>query len=207
MLSVRVSALCRNISYFDSLQFSNIQLEEGSLVLSGEQRLHLSGGGGGGGGDGWDGWDGGPGLREEISRWSTPALWLGWGRGLGLQTSMKWSCKGGIRVTQPDWWRAWGQPRELCCDTWDWPWPCPPPSLPLLLLAAWLAAWRWVFFLLFILLFWNQILICLSVRLRFRASSHLRRNNQFMLGQAGPDYRNCLQSNHLESFHCHPQCY
>ena len=22
-----------------------------------------------------------------------------------------------------------------------------------------------------------------------------------------PDHRNSLQSNHLESFHCHPQCY
>ena len=75
-----------------------------------------------------------------------------------------------------------GWPRELCWDTtWDWLWPWPLASLPLLLLAAWLAACLWVFFLLFILLFWNQILICLSVRLRFRASSHLRRNNETTL--------------------------
>ena len=76
-------------------------------------------------------------------------------------------------------WKAWWivpqcQPRELCWETWACPWPCPLPSLPLLLLAAWLAACLWVFFLLFIRRFWNQILICLSVRLRFLASSHLK---------------------------------
>ena len=55
-------------------------------------------------------------------------------------------------------------------------WACwwPPPSEPELELAALFAVCRCEFFLDFILLFWNQILIWRSVRLRFRASSHLR---------------------------------
>ena len=61
----------------------------------------------------------------------------------------------------------------------EWPlWcpPCPPPPppwlLPLLLLPP-LCPFEdlWLFFLLFIRLFWNHILICLSVRFKFRASS------------------------------------
>lgn len=49
-----------------------------------------------------------------------------------------------------------------------------PLALTTVLLLFWLfSAFRWLFFLLFILLFWNQILTCLSVRFRFLASSHL----------------------------------
>ena len=63
------------------------------------------------------------------------------------------------------------------CEEWPlWCPPCPPPPppwlLPLLLLPP-LCPFEdlWLFFLLFIRLFWNQILICRSVRFKFRANS------------------------------------